>query len=216
MSTVVLQNVATTPSAPLSERKTYWVQPRLQAKFVGWLVAISAIVATTVAWAILLVVWAPLGHQLVWAGPGADANKLFWDACLRVFLTTGLLVVIFGLVAFLSGIIISHRVAGPLHRIGLVATQVSQGQYHERVTLRHGDYVQEFAVKINEMLDHVDSRMSQQQRTLTQAYNKLSDLEMAISDGTLSPEDVEKRLQDTLHLLREARIHELADETSCT
>ena len=197
-------------------RTRYWVLPKLQARFVGWLVAISAVVATTVAWTVLLVVWSPLGTQLAWTGGNVDPDKLFWDATLRVVLTTGLLVAIFAMVALLTGLVMSHKVAGPLHRMTMVAGQVSQGQYRQRVELRRGDYIQDFADKFNGMLDHVQGRIEQQQVVLTNLQLKLAELDNAAADGKVKPEELEARIQEILQIMRDARMGDIVDDSSYT
>ena len=210
--TTVEQGQVSAEASTRDERTRYWVLPKLQARFIGWLAGISALAATTVAWAILLVVWSPLSDQLVWASNGLEPDALFWSACFRVLATTGLLIIIFGLVAFVTGLLISHRVAGPLHRMGLIASQVASGHYSERVQLRRGDYVPEFAQKFNEMLDHVEQRFRHQRVALSRLQSKLSDLEAAATNGASAPEEIDKSVQEVLRAMRDMRRAEPAEE----
>jgi len=213
MAATVTESARTVTPERQRRRRQYWVSPRLQGRFVVWLVATTAVVATIVAWAILLVVWTPLGNRIVLSSGEMAADQLFWDACLRVLATTAFMVFIFGLVTFLVVLIITHRVAGPLYRIGLTAAQVAQGHYRERVNLRRKDYIQDFADKFNEMLDNVESRFRRQQRTIAETYGRLSDMEVALSGGMENSAEFAKKLQETLRALHEARVAELAEST---
>jgi methyl-accepting chemotaxis protein len=190
--------------------------PRLQGRFVAWLVAGSALVATTVAWAVLLAVWSPLGSRLVWSGMESGADGLFMDASMRVLATTLTLVVIFGLVALVAGVLFSHRIAGPLHRIGMAAEEVAEGHFTVRVALRRGDYLHGFAEQFNDMLDCMERRFRAQQKAITQAQCRLTDLEIALSDERMDAPRMEEALQAALRELREARLAELTEATPYT
>jgi len=195
-------------------RRQYWVVPRLQARFTGWLIAISTVIATTVTLGVLLIVWSSLVNQMLAEGVEVDASQLFWDACMRVFVTTGFLMVIFGFVTFLVGVIVSHRVAGPLYRLGQVAREAVNGRYDQKVELRESDYLHEFAGQFSAMLDSFNERVKGHQRVLSGLHNRLADLEEAVADGRTLPGEIETKLQDALATIREARMTELSEDVS--
>lgn len=201
------------PARPFGIKRTrYWILPKLQGRVITWMALSSAVVGTTVAWAILLVLWASLGTQIEVRG-AVNADTLFRDAMFRVFATTGLLILVFALVSLVTGLVLSHRVAGPLHRIGIVASLFAQGQYRERVRIRRGDYLQDFACRINAALDQVEKRVRDQQSVLAGTYGRLADLELACSSGMASQAEIEKRVQDMMKEIRQARLHELVEDT---
>ncbi len=195
------------------KRTRYWVLPKLQGRVIAWVVLGSAVVGTTIAWAILLVLWSSLGGQLEFRGGALDADALFKEAMIRVFATTGLLVLVFALVSLVSGLVLSHRVAGPLHRISLVGALFAQGQYRERVKLRRNDYLQEFATKFNGVLDQVEGRMREHQSLLSGTYARLTELQLACASGSMSSEEMEKRLLEIMKVIRQARLNELVEDT---
>jgi len=194
------------------KRTHYWILPKLQGRVMAWMAISSAVVGTTVAWAILLVLWSSLGSQIEVRGI-ADADSLFKYAMVRVFATTGLLILVFALVSLVTGLALSHRVAGPLHRIGLVTALFAQGQYRERVRLRRGDYLQEFAGKINLALDQVEKRMREHQSVLSGTYARLTELERACAAGSANSADMERKLQEIMKVIRQARLNELVEDT---
>jgi len=198
-----------------SGRHQYWPLPALQWRFIAWLVATSTVMATTAAWAVLLVVWSPLSRRFVWAG-GGPPQDLFGQLCGRVLLTTAVLVAVFGLISLLSGLVLSHRVAGPLYRLGRVAERVAKGGRGERVELRRADYIHDFAEQFNAMLDSLEGRLVAQRRTLTILEDLLNDLERIARSGQLTRNRLRARLQEALELIRSNRITHLAEETPFT
>ncbi len=192
-------------------RSRYWILPSIQGRFIGWLVAVSAIVATTVSLALLIMVWMPLTHQLAWSNIHVQPEELMGSMIAKVLLTTAVLIVVFGLVALAAGLIVSHKVAGPIYRMGVVAAQAGQGQMDRRVTLRRGDYLQEFAARLNAMLDQMEKRFRAQQEALAEAQKTLTDLDAEAAAGRMTPAEMERRIQQTLRALRSGRADDLAE-----
>jgi len=212
-STVLVES--TTMSAPdaASRRRRKWILPNLRGRMAVWLVAAPALVATTAAWAALFLVWSPLLDRLVWSAHGANPDRVFWDLCLRILLTTGALAVIFGIVALVVARIVSHRVAGPLHRMSEVAVQVAKGRHHERVRLRDGDYIEDFAEEFNDMLDCIEARSRFHRNRMKAVQKHLSDLEAALANGTVGSEELEDRLKESLRTVQDARTGTPEQET---
>jgi methyl-accepting chemotaxis protein len=214
MSFTTLAEGAAMPLADTASRRRHsWILPNLRGRMGLWLVAAPALVATTATWAALFVLWSPILDRVVWSIRGANPDGVFWDVCLRIFLTTGTLAVIFGIVALVAARIVSHRVAGPLHRMGEVAEQVTKGRHHERVRLRDGDYIEDFAEKFNDMLDCVEARSRFHRNRMRAVQKNLSDLETALANGTVSAKDVENRLRESLRIVQDARVGNPEEET---
>jgi methyl-accepting chemotaxis protein len=178
-----------------------------------WLVAAPALVATTAAWAALFLLWSPVLDHVVWYTRGASSAEVFWNVCIRIFLTTGALALIFGIVAYAAARIVSHRVAGPLNRMVEVAQQVAKGRQHERVQLRDGDYIEDFAARFNDMLDCVEARQRFHRNRMKAVQKNLAELEAALANGTVGTEELENRLRESLRIVQDARIGGPEDET---
>ena len=61
--------------------------------------------------------------------------------------------VLFLIMVTLSGIILSHRVAGPLYHFKKVFSAIKNGQREQRVRLRPNDKFQDVAEEFNQMMD---------------------------------------------------------------
>ena len=168
-------------------RKRYWLDPKLQAGFIIRLLLLCALLATILAWSVLYVVWAPLLDRIDWSASGAQPQELFVQAAARVLATTILLILAFSIVAFGVGLVFSHRVAGPAHRLSRLLRRAAEGQYDERATVRRKDCLQELVTAFNEMLDAME-KQSQERRvkleTVRRVLVKLEDLTRSpISDA---------------------------------
>jgi methyl-accepting chemotaxis protein len=198
------------PDTP-SQRKHKWIVPNLRGRMALWLVAAPALAATTVTWAVLFLLWSPiLDHA---GSPARSADAVFWGVCMRVLLTSAALAVIFGIVALIAARVVSHRVAGPLHRLGKVAQEVANGHHYERVRLRDGDYIEDFAETFNDMLDCFQARTRFQRNRMRAVQKYLSDLETALKSGPVSTEELQDRLRECLRIVQDARLGNPEEET---
>jgi len=201
---------------PHIARRQYWVLPKLQGRFIGWFVAVSAVLATTATLGILLVLWYSLANEFAAGGESLERGTLFWHACARVFATAGALIVIFGVVAYLAGLLVSHRVAGPLYRLGQIAQQVTRGRHARKVELRQRDYIHEFADHFNTLLAYFQQRVRNYQEVLTGLDERLAGVEDAVADGKIDVSDIQKELQETLQAIREARLDKPSEDPPST
>jgi methyl-accepting chemotaxis protein len=197
----------------VSRRRQNWILPNLRGRRALWLVAAPALVGTAAAWAALFLLWSPILDRAVWSMRGASPDGMFWGVCVRIFLTTGALALILGIVALVAARIVSHRVAGPLHRLGEVAVQVSQGRQHERVRLRDGDYIEDFSEKFNDMLDNIEARSRFRRNRMKAVQKNLSEIETDLMNGTLGTAELEERLRQALRIVQDARVGNPEDET---
>jgi len=61
-------------------------------------------------------------------------------------------------VAIVIGLVMSHRIAGPVYRIAEDIDRVLSGERGVRVKLRRKDALEELAEKVNQLIEHVDDQ----------------------------------------------------------
>lgn len=86
------------------------------------------------------------------------------------------MIVILGLVNIGLGILLSHRVSGPVYRFIQVAKQVATGDLSQVIRLREKDELQELRGQLNEMLDGLRGLVREQNHridTLADAVRRL-------------------------------------------
>jgi nitrogen fixation/metabolism regulation signal transduction histidine kinase len=129
------------------KRKKVWIDRfqthlfwRIAAYFVFYQVAVWSLVAVEHALS------APVDAML-----GQAASR----AC---FLFLALAVVVLGVVFIYDAVVFTHRIVGPLYRLRQVVRAVAAGEELELITLRKGDYLQEFKDDFNAMLERLEER----------------------------------------------------------
>ncbi|MDD5091809.1 MAG: methyl-accepting chemotaxis protein [Candidatus Wallbacteria bacterium] len=70
-----------------------------------------------------------------------------------------LLIVVETAILLILGIVISHRIAGPVFKIGRVLSDYAGGRFEERVVLRRADLLYELARSFNECFDTLRQRI---------------------------------------------------------
>ena len=203
ISATVVENCTENTAVAPTKRKQFWVVPEIQGRFIGWLVAISTVIATTVSWAVLLLVWAPLRNKVVWIGEGVAYETLYQTMLVRVLATTGMFILLFGTVSFLVGLLLSHKVAGPLHRLGRVATEASRGATVDNVVIRENDYIHDFADEFNGMVKTFQARESAKAKALNGIERELSKLEFDTTEGRVSGEALAEEVRESLQVVRD-------------
>jgi len=144
---------------PLKQRKQKLIVPRIQIRLVGMLVGISAVA--------MLLQFLFLGARLMGKladleGPGGQlAEEVPMLLLLQVFgLSIGVLLpVIFGL-----GIVVTFRVAGPIHRFEQYLRGVARGDQLGPCRIREGDQLQSLCDAINEATEPLRRRQPQVER----------------------------------------------------
>jgi len=75
-----------------------------------------------------------------------------------VLLSSVSVLIIIGMAAIVMTLFVSHKIAGPLYRIGKDIEELSAGDLNVRFTLRGGDEIKELAEKLDSMVRSLRSR----------------------------------------------------------
>ena len=140
-----------TPERPY-RRRQYLVDRRYQLQFVSRIFMLVLLVA---------VISLILSSVLLWRNmyqPELQSQTPL-VAALVASATTMLveLLVAIPLVFFLS-IRQSHRIVGPINRLQRLLEAVGNGDFSQRITLRHGDALEDLAKSINQMVQNLEQR----------------------------------------------------------
>lgn len=76
-----------------------------------------------------------------------------WSIILPAILINNIITM---LVLTIVGIIYSHRISGPVYRIHADITRVLQGESGIRTAVRKGDYLQDFAKSVNQLIERLE------------------------------------------------------------
>lgn len=145
--------------APHSARTRYLINPAFQLRFVGIMVgvAVLAALALYVANALFVAKLVAVGKSL-----GLASDHPFWRFLAEqkfvlnsVFLVTGAVVC---LAIVVVGIFLSHRIAGPIHRMQSHLDEIARSGEVKELSFRQRDYFPEMAESINGVLRRLSGR----------------------------------------------------------
>ncbi|MDP3703461.1 MAG: HAMP domain-containing protein [Candidatus Omnitrophota bacterium] len=134
-------------------RRAHWlVNPALQFRFIRALLLTLLAMTVTVVLGIGLALWYTLySYELLKeAYIVALFNTVSWTVVMELIV----LVPVIGWV----GILLTHRVVGPLVRIRASLSEMAKGNFDVHITLRKGDALTELAEDINRLAESLRNR----------------------------------------------------------
>ena len=93
------------------------------------------------------------------------------------------------------GIVFTHRVVGPLHRVKLSAMAVAKGKLDTVITFRKKDAIQPFAGVFNEMTTVYGNKISELGSEIRKLKEELTRLESSVKKGKATELDLKKVLE---------------------
>ncbi|MBN2754038.1 MAG: methyl-accepting chemotaxis protein [Candidatus Goldbacteria bacterium] len=153
------------------KRKIYIVDKKFQYKFVLMLLFFILITVFTVSFTTFYVIWQNVIEEFFFV---PEASKKLGDIYIK---TTELLIlplIVLSVVSCIAGILISHRIAGPVYRMKKVAEEIAKGNLCVSVKFRKSDELHGLADSMNAMIAGVRNLVKEDRNTI----NKI----MAVSD----------------------------------
>jgi len=129
------------------KRKQYFIAARFQLKYIVYILLFLYIGAAVAGYTVYWTTWVTLGEKLANVYPRGRLIYIFKAAnvtlLLRLLLITPIFIVI--------GTFLSHRIAGPIYRIGKYIDLLKQGDYTTCLVLRKKDELKILAKKMTEL-----------------------------------------------------------------
>lgn len=145
-------------------RRRYLVAP-LQLKYVGLILAISFGVAALCAYVVYYSSMVTMGEKLARVYPQGMLVRIVNTVNLRILMS---LIMVSPLIA-IAGILLSHRIAGPLVRMEGFIKGMATGDFSSRLTLRKKDELRNLANYLNILSE----KMKKDAREEKEAINAL-------------------------------------------
>jgi methyl-accepting chemotaxis protein len=185
-------------SNPQNQRRELLVdrdlQVRLPLQAVGWLYAYGI--------AFALIFSAPAIYEALTTPSEAamTMSEVLRGILGYAFMPIGLLVVM-----TLHGMVMMHRVAGPVYRFRAVMRAVAAGEDPGRIVLRDKDELKDLAKTINVALEALrddSSRVQRMTQDIRRAAKTLSGLQAAVPVDARRVDDAANSLDDRIHRLQ--------------
>ena len=135
-------------------RRRLVVNRALQFRFVRAMLVILVIMAFAAVAAVFVAIRVTLATFEL--SQDAVIRSLFNVICWLIVLE---LLIVTPAVIWL-GVLLTHKIAGPLVRIGAALAQMTQGDYNVHIQLRRGDELRELAALVNHLAAALRSRRS--------------------------------------------------------
>jgi len=163
-------------------RRQYLVAKKFQLKYVGTILLFIFLTGAISAFVVYYTSMMLFGEKLSNVYPQGrlihDINIINMRILASLLLATP--------VVALIGIILSHRIAGPIYRMEKYMTSIAQGDFSQRIVLRRNDELIKLADAINTMVDSLSTTITGEQALLAKVNKELNALK----------DDVEKASPD--------------------
>ena len=176
--------------------KNYLIRYDLQLKII-----VSSLFYMTAA---VILVGALTMYPLVRDMFGAQDLNVQYQAAQAVLVLVKRLipaVVAIMLITFLSQILITHRVCGPLVNFSHAFNQIAEGNLTRRVAIRKTDYLTRECEQINRMIDGMTTRL----RDVKTEHNRLMATLEAITNPAMPPDSPESHAETLKRAREDAR-----------
>ena len=158
--------------APRLGRRTYVVDRRFQYKYTLLLSGLGALIALCFGGLMYL---AHRDALSALAGAQALPEAITQQSRTLIYLMVGLTVLMAAALA-MFGLLVTHRVAGPVYVLSHYVGVLSRGRYPMMRKLRRGDELQAFFDQFTQVVDSLRDREAQEADVLEDAVERLSPL----------------------------------------
>lgn len=134
------------------KRKRFLIRKKFQLKYSGLILSVIFLSALVSGYTIYYNVWYHLGGKLAAVYPQGRLIEIFRFVNVRLALNMFFV----SLLCAGVGIMVSHRIAGPVYRMIKFLDSLSEGNYERRIKLRKRDELKDLAEAINRLVERLD------------------------------------------------------------
>lgn len=135
------------------KRKYFFVQKRLQSKYI--LVAVvCSLLAALLTGGMYALYWSIANKVII------GENPAMWNTYREANIVAGSILALWLVLVTIATLVTSNKIFGPLGRIQNYIKKVSEGNLEEKITLRKGDDLMPLADALNEMVENLRRRVN--------------------------------------------------------
>lgn len=98
---------------------------------------------------------------------------------------------------FVAGIIISHKIAGPMYKMTMFLQKIREGGAIHELTFRDGDQFEEVAEELNETLEYLTSRDEDELEYLTEVATYIENIALVVpEDKKPVLDEIRRKIED--------------------
>jgi len=178
------------------KRRVYIINRKFQLKYLFIIISVMLITVAAVSFTTFYLVWDKVIEEFFFV-PDA-AGKLGY---ILVNTTKMLLVPVILLTAVftVAGVLLSHRVAGPLYRVEKIAEELGRGNLNVNVRFRKGDDLQELAASLNAMIGNIRDMVAEDKKII----ENLSEMSEKLKKDMEGDKDLKQDVKETIEKINE-------------
>ncbi|MBL7157364.1 MAG: hypothetical protein ISS92_04265 [Candidatus Omnitrophica bacterium] len=138
----------------LYKRTRYIVKAKFQMKYVGLLLLVALASAAISGYTIYYNSWVLLGEKLANVYPQGRLMEIFKSVNIKLAVS----MVFVSMLCIGIGILVSHKIAGPVYRMIRFLDDLTAGDYSKRLVLRRKDELKDLAEAINRLTVELDKK----------------------------------------------------------
>ncbi len=177
------------------KRKIFIVNKKYQFRYLFIIISTMLISVASVYFTTFYVIWSKVIDEFFFV---PEASKKLAE----IFVQTSQLLVIpillLAAIFTVAGIILSHKVAGPIFRVERVAQELSKGNLDVKVKFRKGDELHELADSLNAMIDGIKS-IVREDKDITIKLMRISD---KLNEDVNKDKGLKKDVKDAVEELK--------------
>ena len=131
------------------------INPKFQKKYVFWMSSTGIILTCINATIIYFFTKENYDFLVEMLEMTEEARGQMYQELYQIIGLLGVSSIVFMIIVSIWGIILSHRVAGPLHKLKMSIDNIKNGETDTRVFFRKNDHFQDFAASFNDMMDEL-------------------------------------------------------------
>lgn len=154
------------------KRTQYFVAAGFQTKYVGLILLLMFVTAALCSYVVYYTSMVLLGEKLASVYPQGRLIGIVRSVNWRILLSVALLTPVVALL----GVYLSHKIAGPVYRIGKTLDAMASGDLRNRIVLRKGDELVSIANAINRLQESLRKTIMSQKSSLGKVIGELESL----------------------------------------
>lgn len=162
---------------PVFRRRKYIIEKGLQFRYIGLVFTLALIASIVTGWTVFATGWHFLGEKLASVYP--QGRLVYVLRATNMALARNLLLV--SPLIFILGLLFSHRIAGPVYRIGKTLNDISKGNLGLKIKLREGDELVDLADTINNLTENFNKTIILDKDIAVKIEKDLEDIKMLVS-----------------------------------
>ncbi len=184
-----------------NRRKKILVKKKFQVIYVGYIIVFMIFVAVISGGTVFHTLFSILAPKLAGIYPEGRLMAIFTKTALilarNLLILTPFIIVI--------GILLSHRIAGPISRIERVMEEIGNGNFKMRLAIRRSDELQDMADALNKMTELLDQKDTLEKEAQSIVIKDLADIRAQIEKGSLDKNQILKELAEIEEAVKKFR-----------